>query len=29
MQGYAFGVGMGDEVPEIMDCVLDVILVKP
>jgi len=22
-------VGMGDEVPEIMDCVLDVILVKP
>ncbi|CAD8130753.1 unnamed protein product [Paramecium sonneborni] len=29
MQRYAFGVGMGDEVPEIMDCVLDVILVKP
>jgi len=29
LQGYAYGVGMSDKVPEIMDCIIDVILIKP
>ena len=29
LQGYAYGVGMSAKVPEIMDCILDVILIQP